>query len=185
VFSPTLPGQYELEVNAPLSDGTPHIKKERIDNVTFQEHVIYNLVPNLNLTLAPMTPGPNSQLLGYYVVNAGPVTPFVGTPGAGNAPPGPPYTDCQNFVVLKTGSAPDSPFGGEFLHGLGFINAENLGFDDLTAAGPTGNALRDAIVTASKQYYNSVDPGPATLDTLVMKYEVSPKQEVGSPTCCW
>ena len=158
VFSPTLPGQYELEMVAPLPDGTPHIKKYLIDNLAPHEHVIYNLVPNQNLTLAPMTPGPNSQLLGYYIVNAGPITPFVGTPGAGNAPPGPPYLDCQNFVVLKVGSAPDSPFGGEFLHGLGFIAAANLGFDDLTAAGPTGNTLRDAIVTASRNYYSSVDP---------------------------
>lgn len=158
VFSPSLPGQYELEVTAPYPDGTPHIKKYLMDNVASTEHVIYNLVPNTNITLAPMTPGPNSQLLGYYVVNSGPITPFVGTPGAGNAPPGPPYLDCQNFVVLTTGSAPDSPFGGEFLHGLGFIEGANLGFDDLTAAGPTGNALRDAIVAASRAYYTSVDP---------------------------
>jgi mono/diheme cytochrome c family protein len=59
---------------------------------------------------------------------------------------------------LKAGNAPDSSFGGEFLHGLGYINAANLGFDDLTSAAPTGNALRDAIVTASKNYYSSIDP---------------------------
>lgn len=158
VFSPSLPGQYDLEVTAVYPDGSPHIKKYLIDNVSSTEHVIYNLVPNTNITLAPMTPGPNSQLLGYYVVNTGPKTPFVGNPGAGNAPPGPPYTDCNNFVVLTNLNAPDSPFGGEFLHGLGFINAANLGFDDLTAAAATGVALRDAIVTAAKNYYSQVDP---------------------------
>jgi hypothetical protein len=161
VFSPTLPGNYDLEVMSPYPDGTPHYKKYPIDNVTSTEHVIYNITPNANMTLAPMTQGANPQLLGFYVVNSGPITPFVGTPGAGNAPPGPPYTDCKNFVVLKTGSAPDSPFGGEFLHGLGFINAVNLGFDDLTSAGPTGNALRDAIVAASEGYYTTVDPSSA------------------------
>src|SRR5262249_25419167 len=52
-----------------------------------------------------------------------------------------------------------SPFGGEFLHGLGFIAAENLGFaNDLDTAAPTGNALHDAIVQASKNYYSAVDP---------------------------
>jgi len=158
VFSPSLPGQYDLEVMTPYPDGTPHYKKYPIDNTTFTEHVIYNITPNAIMTLAPMTQGPNPQLLGFYIVNSGPITSFIGTPGAGNAPPGPPYTDCQNFVVLTTGSAPDSPFGGEFLHGLGFINAENLGFDDLTAATPTGNALRDAIVAASKNYYSFIDP---------------------------
>jgi cytochrome c5 len=61
-------------------------------------------------------------------------------------------------VVLTVGDAPDSPVGGEFLHGLGFLDAANLGFDDLTAAGPTGNALTDAIVAASKDYYAHVDP---------------------------
>jgi len=151
VFSPGLGNSYDLEVTAPYPDGTPHIKKYLIDNVAATEHVVYNLVPNTNITLAPMTPGPNSQLVGYYVVNSGPVTPFVGIPGAGNAPPGPAYTDCKNFVVLKVGSAPDSPFGGEFLHGLGFIDAANLGglagvVDDLTYAPPTGNVLRDALV---------------------------------------
>ncbi len=166
VFSPGIMGVYDLEVTAPYPDGTPHIKKYTMDNVSSTEHVIYNLVPNTNITLAPMTPAPNSQLLGYYVVNSGPITPFVGTPGAGNTPPGPPYTDCQNFVVLKVGSAPDSPFGGEFLHGLGFIDAANLGGlagDDLTYAAPTGNALRDALVTASRTYYTTLDPTNAVI----------------------
>lgn len=168
VFSPGIPGNYDLEVTAPYPDGTPHIKKYLIDNTASTEHVIYNLVPNTNITLAPMTPAPNSQLLGYYVVNSGPITPFVGTPGAGNAPPGPAYTDCNNFVVLKVGSAPDSPFGGEFLHGLGFIDAANLGglagvVDDLTYAAPTNNALRDALVTASRNYYTTLDPANAVI----------------------
>ena len=168
VFSSGISGNYELEVTAPYPDGTPHIKKYLMDNVSSTEHVIYNLVPNTNITLAPMTPGPNSQLLGYYVVNSGPITPFVGTPGAGNSPPGPPYTDCSNFVVLKVGSAPDSPFGGEFLHGLGFIDAANLGglagvVDDLTYAAPTGDVLRDALVTASRSYYNTLDPTNAVV----------------------
>ncbi len=155
VFSPSLPGQYDLEVMTPYPDGTPHYKKYPIDNVASTEHVIYNITPNANITLAPMTQGPNSQLLGFYIVNSGPPQDPSNSP---NVPPGPPYDSCKNFVVLKVGSAPDSPFGGEFLHGLGFISATNLGFDDLTSAGPTGNALRDAIVTASKNYYSSVDP---------------------------
>lgn len=155
VFSPSLPGQYNLEAMSPYPDGTPHYKNYPIDNVTSTEHVIYNITPNANMTLAPMTQGPNPQLLGFYVVNSGPPeTP----PHSPNAPPGPPYTTCNNFVVLTVGNAPDSPFGGEFLNGLGFIDAVNLGFDDLTAAGPTGNALRDAIVAASTNYYGSVDP---------------------------
>jgi hypothetical protein len=158
VFSPSLPGNYDLEFMSPYPNGTPHYKKYPIDNVSSTEHVIYNITPNVNVTLAPMTQGSNPQLLGFYVVNSGPITSFVGSPGAGNAPPGPPYVDCKNFVLLTTGDAPDSPFGGEFLHGLGFINAANLGFDDLTSAGPTGNTLIDSIVTASKNYYLSVDP---------------------------
>jgi hypothetical protein len=182
VFSPGLPGQYDLEVTAPYPDGTLHIAKYTIDNVSSTEHVIYNLVPNTNITLVPMTTGPNSQLLGLYIVNSGPITPFVGNPGAGNSPPGPPYTDCKNFVVLKVNSAPDSPFGGEFLHGLGFISAVNLGFDDLTAAGPTGNALRDAIVTASKNYYATLDTSPGgaldTFDKFKLKYGFGP---LGAP----
>ncbi|HEV2805766.1 MAG TPA: carboxypeptidase-like regulatory domain-containing protein [Chthoniobacterales bacterium] len=182
VFSPSLPGQYELEVTAPYPDGTAHTKKYLIDNVTSTEHVIYNLVPNTNITLAPMTPGPNSQLLGYYIVNSGPVTSFVGTPGAGNAPPGPPYTDCNNFVVLKVGSAPDSPFGGEFLHGLGYVDAANLGFDDLTTAAPTGNALRDAIVTASKNYYTTLDPSGAANSFEKFKNIHGFSQNPGTPT---
>lgn len=174
VFSQGLPGQYDLEVTAPYPDGTLHTKKYTIDNVTSTEHVIYNLVPNTNITLVPMTSGSNSQVLGFYIVNSGPITPFVGNPGAGNSPPGPPYTDCQNFVVLKVGSAPDSPFGGEFLHGLGFLSAVNLGFDDLTAAGPTGITLRDAIVTASRNYYTTLDSSPGgaldSFDKFKQKY---------------
>jgi hypothetical protein len=155
VFSPGLPGQYNLEVMSPYPDGTPHYKNYPIDNVSSTEHVIYNITPNANMTLAPMTSGPNPQLLGFYVVNSGPPQTPSNSP---NVPPGPPYDSCQNFVVMKVLNAPDSPFGGEFLHGLGFIDAANLGFDDLTSAGPTGNALRDAVVTASKNYYTSVDP---------------------------
>lgn len=157
VFSPTLPSQYDLEVSAPLGGGgAPKVLKKPIDQAaTGTEHVIYNLPNNTNITLAPMTQGANPQLLGYYIVNTGgPQNPN----NAPNVPPGPPYDSCQNFVVLKVGSAPDSPFGGEFLHGLGYLEATNLGFDDLTSAGPTGNALRDALVTASKNYYTSVDP---------------------------
>jgi hypothetical protein len=155
VFSPSLPGQYDLEVMSPYPDGTPHYKKYPIDNAPSTEHVIYNITPNANMTLAPMTQGASPQLLGFYVVNSGlPETP----PHSPNAPPGPPYTSCNNFVVLAQGQAPDSPVGGEFLHGLGFLDAANLGFNDLTAAGPTGNALIDAIVAASKDYYQHVDP---------------------------
>lgn len=155
VFSPSLPGNYDLEVMSPYPDGTPHYKNYPIDNTTSTEHVIYNITPNANMTLAPMTQGTNHQLLGFYVVNSGPPQNPSNSP---NVPPGPPYTSCQNFVVLKVGSAPESPTGGEFLHGLGFIDAANLGFDDLTSAGPTGNALRDAVVAASRNYYTSVDP---------------------------
>ncbi|MGH9972147.1 MAG: Ig-like domain-containing protein [Pyrinomonadaceae bacterium] len=156
VFSPTLPGQYDLEVSAPLGGtGAPKVLTKPIDNTTSSEHVIYNLPNNTNITLAPMTQGANPQLLGFYIVNSGnPQNPN----NSPDVPPGPPYTSCQNFVILKTGSAPDSPFGGEFLHGLGNIEGANLGFNDLTSAGPTGNALRDAIVAASRNYYSSVDP---------------------------
>ncbi|WNG60090.1 carboxypeptidase regulatory-like domain-containing protein [Archangium gephyra] len=156
VFSPSLPGQYNLEVMSPYPDGTPHYKNYPIDNVSSTEHVIYNITPNANMTLAPMTTGPNPQLLGFYEVNSGPPQSPSNSP---NVPPGPPYTSCQNFVVLKVNSAPDSPFGGEFLHGLGYIGATNLGFaSDLDTAAPTGNALRDAIIAASNNYYGSVDP---------------------------
>lgn len=155
VFSPGIAGNYDLEVMSPYPDGTPHYKKYPIDNISEQEHVIYNITPNANITLAPMTQGANPQLLGFYVVNSGPPQNPSNSP---NVPPGPPYVSCQNFVVMTTLNAPDSPFGGEFLHGLGFIEAANLGFDDLTSAGPTGNALRDAIITASRNYYQSADP---------------------------
>jgi hypothetical protein len=162
VFSPSLPGNYNLEVMSPYPDGTPHYKNYPIDNVSSTEHVIYNITPNANMTLAPMTQGANPQLLGFYVVNSGQPQNPSNSPAI---PSGPPYTSCQNFVILKVGSAPDSPIGGEFLHGLGFIDAANLGFDDLTSAGPTGNALRDAIIGASKNYYTSVDPN-ADRDTF-------------------
>jgi Carboxypeptidase regulatory-like domain len=155
VFSPSLPGSYDLEVMSPYPDGTPHYKKYPIDNVSSTEHVIYNITPNANMTLAPMTQGANPQLLGFYVVNSGPPQTPSNSP---NVPPGPPYTSCNNFIVLKTGNAPDSPIGGEFLGGLGFIDSANLGFNPLDAAGPTGNALIDAIIAASKAYYASVDP---------------------------
>jgi cytochrome c5 len=155
VFSPSLPGNYNLEVMSPYPDGTPHYKNYPIDNTSATEHVIYNITPNANMTLAPMTQGATPQLLGFYIVNSGPPESPSTSP---NVPPGPPYVSCKSFVVLKVGSAPDAPFGGEFLNGIGFIAAANLGFDDLTAAGPTGNALRDAIVAASKSYYTSVDP---------------------------
>lgn len=160
VFSPSLPGHYDLEVMSPYPDGTPHYKKYPIDNTSPFEHVIYNITPNVNITLAPMTQGPNPNLLGFYVVNSGPAQNPSNSPDPPPYESGPPagYTSCQNFVVLKIGSAPDSPFGNEFLHGLGYIDAANLGFDDLTTAGPTGNALRDAIVAASRAYYTSVDP---------------------------
>jgi hypothetical protein len=168
VFSPSLPGQYNLEVMSPYPDGTPHYKNYPIDNVSSTEHVIYNITPNANMTLAPSTQGANPQLMGFYVVNSGPPeTP----PNSPNAPPGPPYTSCNNFVVLKVGNAPDSPFGGEFLHGLGFINAANIGFDDLTAAGPTGNALRDAVVAAARDYYTTVDPDLANNRDTFQKFK--------------
>lgn len=164
VISPTLPANYNLEVMSPFPDGTPHYKNYPIDNSTVHEHVIYNITPHANMTLAPMTQGTNPQLLGFYVVNSGgPEVP----PHSPNPPPEPPpYTSCQNFVVLKAGSAPDSPSGGEFLHGIGFVNAVNLGFDDLTAQAPGGNALINSVVQASKDYYTQVDPG-GSVDTLV------------------
>jgi hypothetical protein len=157
VFSPTLPGQYDLEVIAPYPDGTPHYKKYPIDNVTSTEHVIYNLTPNMNLSVTPMTQGPNPNVLGFYIVNSGSPENPVSSP---NPPPLTPqgYTSCNNFIVLKVGNAPDSPMGGEFLHGIGYIDAANLGFDDLTTAGPTGNALKDAVVNASRNYNTQVDP---------------------------
>lgn len=157
VFSPTLPGQYDLEVIAPYPDGTPHYKKYPIDNVSSTEHVIYNLTPNMNLSVTPMTQGPNPNVLGFYIVNSGPPENPVSSP---NPPPltAQGYTSCNNFIVLKVGNAPDSPMGGEFLHGIGYIDAANLGFDDLTTALPTGNALRDAVVNASRNYNTQVDP---------------------------
>lgn len=156
VFSPSLPPQYNLEVSAPYQGtGAPKVLTKVVTQDVSGENVIYNLPNNTNITLAPMTLGATPQLLGYYVVNSGPPQNPNSSP---NAPAGPPYTSCQNFVILKVGSAPESPFGGEFLHGLGYLAAENLGFDDLTLAGPTGNTLKDAIVTASKNYYTSVDP---------------------------
>src|SRR5439155_3178298 len=119
VFSPSLPGNYNLEVMSPYPDGTPHYKNYPIDNTSSTEHVIYNITPNANMTLAPMTQGAAPpQLLGFYIVNSGPPESPSSSP---NVPPGPQYTSCKNFVVLKVESAPDSPFGGEFLHGLGFI----------------------------------------------------------------
>lgn len=155
VFSPTLPGDYDLEVSAPLSGGGVKILKKSIENTSPYEYVIYNLPNNSNITLAPMTQGANPQLLGYYVVNSGPIQ----VPPSSPLPPaGPPYDACNNFVVLSVGQAPSSPFGGEFLHGIGFIDGANLGFDDLTAAAPTGDALRDAIVDASRNYYTAIDP---------------------------
>jgi hypothetical protein len=157
VFSPTLPTHYNLEVSAPYQGtGAPKVLTKQVDQDASGENVIYNLPNNVNVTLAPMTLGATPQLLGFYVVNSGPPQNPNTSP---LAPPGPPFTSCNNFVVLKVGEAPSSPFGGEFLHGLGFIAAENLGFDDLTSAAPTGNALKDAIVQASKNYYSSVDPG--------------------------
>jgi hypothetical protein len=157
IFSPSLPGNYDLEAITPYPDGTPHYKKYAIDNITSTEHVIYNITPNVNISLTPMTQGGSPNVLGFYLVNSGPPENPVNSP---NPPPLTPqgYTSCNNFVVFKVGSAPDSPAGGEFLHGLGYIDADNLGFDDLTSAAPSGNALRDAIVAASRNYNTQVDP---------------------------
>lgn len=156
VFSPGLPGNYNLEVSAPYQGtGAPKVVSHPISQAGGTEHVVYNLPNNVNVTMVPTTQGANPQVLGYYIVNSGgPQSPS----NAPNVPPGPPYDSCQNFVTFTVGGAPNSPFGGEFLHGLGFINAENLGFDDLTYAAPTGNALRDALITASRNYYNTIDP---------------------------
>jgi mono/diheme cytochrome c family protein len=156
VFSPSLPTHYNLEVSAPYhGTGAPKVLTKQVDQDASGENVIYNLPSNVNITLAPMTLAPNPQLLGFYIVNSGqPQNPNTSP----LAPPGPPYLSCNNFVVLKVGSAPESPFGGEFLHGLGYLAAENLGFDDLTNAAPTGNTLKDAIVAASKNYYSHLDP---------------------------
>lgn len=165
VFSQGLPGKYDLEVSAPLGGtGAPKVLTKEIDQTaTGTEHVIYNLPNNTNITLVPMTQAPNKQVLGFYVVNTGAAQSPNNSP---NVPPGAPYTSCQNFVVLKVGSAPDAPFGGEFLHGLGFISATNLGFaNDLDTAAPSGNALRDAVIAASKNYYTQVSAG-TTRDTF-------------------
>lgn len=158
IFSPSLPGQYDLEAITPYPDGTPHYKKYPIDNVTSTEHVIYNITPNVNISLTPMTQGPNPNLLGFYIVNSGlPENPVHSPDPPPLTPQG--YTSCNNFVIFTVGgNAPESPVGGEFLHGLGYIDAANLGFDDLTTAGPSGNALRDAIVNASRNYNTQVDP---------------------------
>lgn len=158
IFSPTLPDSYNLEMIAPNPDGTPHAKNLSINgNTAAPEHLLYNLVPNRNLTLAPSTVGANPQLLGFYVVNSGAAIPNAGNPGPGNVPPA---SACGNFVVLKTGVAPDSSFGGEFLNGLGFLNAGNLGFaNDLDTAAPGSNTLANAIIQASKNYYTTVNPG--------------------------
>lgn len=163
IFSPTLPPVYDLEVSAPLGGtGAPVIVKKQVTQDASGENVVYNLPNNVNVTFAPMTQGSNPQLLGFYIVNSGaPQNPNT----APAVPPGPPYASCQNFVVFKVGEAPESPFGGEFLHGLGYIEGANLGFDDLTAAGPTGNALKDAVVNAARAYYDSVDP-PKDRDTF-------------------
>jgi hypothetical protein len=156
VFSPTLPQSFDLEVSAPLGGtGAPKVVKKQVNQDISGENVIYNLPNNVNVTLAPMTQGATPQLLGFYIVNSGPPQSPNTAP---NAPPGPAYDSCQNFIVMKVGEAPTSPFGGEFLHGLGYVEAANLGFDDLTAAGPTGNALKDAVAQASKNYYASADP---------------------------
>lgn len=159
VFSEGMPGTYDLEVMSPYPDGSPHYKT--FANVAgTSEFVIYNITPNANMTLAPMTQGANPHLLGFYIVNSGPPE---NPPSLPNPPLSTPqgYTSCKNFVVLRAGNAPSSPFGGEFLHGLGFIDAANLGFPDveLTSATSTGNALRDAVILASENYYRSIDPG--------------------------
>ncbi|MFT4928612.1 MAG: hypothetical protein ACI8WB_004731, partial [Phenylobacterium sp.] len=161
IFSPGLPTKYDLEVSSPLGGtGAPKIVKKEIDQTNGTEHVVYNLPNDVNVTMAPMTQGNTPSLLGFYVVNSGPAQNPNTAP---NPPPGFPYVSCNNFVTFAIDSAPDSPFGGEFLHGLGFIDAANLGglaglADDLTYAAPTGNALRDALVDASRNYYDTLDP---------------------------
>lgn len=164
VFSPDLPSNYDLEVAAPIgNNGAIRILKKPIDNSSSTEHVIYNLPSQTNITLAPMSQGANPQLYGYFVVNSGPSQNPSNSP---SVPPGPPYTSCTNEIILTTGQAPNAPFGGEFLNGIGFLGALNSGInEDLTFSGPTGNALRDAIADASKDYYNSIDPN-GDFDTL-------------------
>ncbi|RCS57461.1 hypothetical protein DU000_08370 [Parvibium lacunae] len=169
VFSPSLPGQYDLEVAAPLGGpgGPIKILKKTIDQSSTTTHVIYNLPNNTNITLAPMTTGANPQLLGYYVVNSGPPQ----APNNSPLVPPQPYDSCKAIVILKINTAPDVPIGGEFLHGLGYIDAANLGFDDLTYALPTGNALRDALVNASRNYYSTLDSAnPGTPLTSLEKF---------------
>lgn len=168
VFSEGMPSPYVLEVSVPREGTTPRIIKQRMLNTTPvgpREDVIFNLPANTNISLAPMTPFTrdasgvyltNSQLLGFYIVNSGP---------AASPNPSAPYTRCQNFIVLTPGNAPQSPFGGEFLHGLGFIDAANLGLE-LNLARPTGSALRDAIVRASTDYlrFTDLESGRGTLE---------------------
>lgn len=157
VFSPDLPGNYDLEVAAPIgNNGAIKILKKPIDNSMSTEHVIYNLPSQSNITLAPMSQGANPQLYGYFIVNSGPSQSPSNSP---NVPPGAPYDSCNNEITLTIGQAPNAPLGGEFLNGIGFIGASNLGIDDdLTVSGPIENDLREAIVTASRNYYESIDP---------------------------
>lgn len=168
VFSPNLPTHYNLEVAAPFGGtGAPKVLTKEIVQAPGElgENVIYNLPSNTNITLAPMSKaeaGHPPELFGFYVVNSGdPQFPN----SSPSPPPGPAYTSCKNFVVLEPLDAPKSPFGGEFLHGLGFINAFDLGLQqnvELTPESPPGTELKNQIVAAATNYYNQVDPNTSS-----------------------
>ncbi|HKD23302.1 MAG TPA: carboxypeptidase-like regulatory domain-containing protein, partial [Rhizomicrobium sp.] len=177
LFSQSLPPKYNLEVSAPYhGTGAPKIVSHVIDQTDGNENVLYNLPNNVNVTMTATTLGNPSSVLGTFIVNSGNAanpntSPLAPNYVVDNAHPGDltknGYIACTatvngvtsgNFVVIKPGNAPGTPIGGEFLHGLGVLDAENLGFTDLTGAGPTGNALIDAVVAASTAYYTKVDP---------------------------
>ena len=157
VFSPSLPGQYDLEAIAPYPDGTPHYKKYPIANISPFEHVVYNITPNVNISLAPMTQGANPQLLGFYIVNSGPPE----NPRQRAQPPALPggrVLDLQELRGAQGGTRAGLPVRRRIPARAGIHRRDEPGLRRPHRGRADGQCSRDAIVAASKAYYLSVDP---------------------------
>jgi len=149
---PGMPPSYNLEVTIPQPNGNaPKVKVQLMDNTSPSTHVIYNLPIATNIVLVPSSITPNTTPFGIFVVNTGqkqnptnPNLPFL------------PYDACATTVTLAPQAIPTDPPNGEYLHGLFSFSAANL--DELNAADPTQNAIKQAIDQATVNYYAQVDP---------------------------
>lgn len=172
-----MPANYNLEVTIPLT-GLAAPEKRLFSGVTggTSEIAILNLPKQTNIVLVPIRtndpdPAKNGLPMGVFVVNTGapqnPTWPTVPN-GWSNEPQAPYYHEtggvsdgaCSTKVVLTDPTLnfyPATPLQGAFLHGLTFA-AVNLSQTDPALAADANQALRDAVINASKDYRKQIDP---------------------------